>query len=257
MKLARLQQAFQTHLLRADAAILPHIQEDARATARLRLGVYTHAYVLRLIEVLGESFPALRGALGEAGFARLMGEFVRAHPSTVRSARDYGAQLPQWLGARARGARSQGLADLARFEWAVAAAFDAADAPALAPGALSAVAVPEWPALVFRFAPSLRRLSVASNCVAWWRHSCASGVRPTRWRLTRSQEWLVWRRDLAVYYRALSAREARVLDAARAGECFAQLCERVPTAARAAALLRGWFEEGLVMQAGGRGATGA
>ncbi len=246
MKLAQLQQAFQAHVLRADPQIAQHIQEDARFATALRLGVYSGAYTLRLVEVLAESFPALQAALGANRFAALVSEFAREHPSRFRSARAYGEELPHWLGSKLSGPRAAGIADLGRFEWAVAGAFDAADQPALAAARLAAVPPPHWPRLQFEFTASLRRLSVTSNCVAWWRFACATDARPSRWRPTCPQQWLVWRRDLAVYYRRLSQAEARALDGAVAGRSFAELCEQLDDASRAATLLHGWISEALV-----------
>jgi hypothetical protein len=247
MKLAHLQQSLQAHVLEGDDAIAAEIVADERFATSLRLGVYTQAYAARLIEVLAETYPAVQAALGMNQFARLIGDFIKAHPSRFRSARAYGDELPGWLAARLTGPRARGLADLARFEWAVAGAFDAADHPALMPESLVAVDPARWPALQFTFSPTLRRLNVSSNCVAWWKFACAERPRPGRWRSTCPQQWLVWRQGLAVFYRRLSRAETSLLDAALAGRTFGELCEQLSGAAAAAALLRGWFDAGLIV----------
>jgi hypothetical protein len=246
MDLAQLQQAFQAHVLRADAAIADEVQGDARWPVALRLGVYSGAYAQRLVEVLGETFPAVQAALGAQRFAALVGEFVRQHPSRFRSARAYGEELAPWLAARLGGPQATGLADLARFEWEVAGAFDAPDQPALDPASLAAVAPADWARLQFEFSPSLRRVSLSSNCVPWWRFACAGQARPRRWRANAVQQWLVWRRDLAVFYRRLSPQESSVLAAALAGHSFGELCEQLDGPAGAATLLHAWFSAGLV-----------
>jgi hypothetical protein len=247
MKLAQLQQSFQDHVLRADPKITDEIRGDERFSTAMRLGIYTEAYAARLIEVLAATFPAVQAALGEGMFARLAGEFARHHPSRFRSARAYGEQLPDWLVARLRGPRAQGMADLARFEWTVAAAFDAADEVALGPASLAGIAPAQWPQLRFAFSPTVRRLGVTSNCVAWWSFACAQAPRPSRWRMTREQQWLVWRQELAVFYRRLSGAETQALDAGRAGATFGQLCEQLSSPAVAAGLLQGWFNAGLIV----------
>jgi Putative DNA-binding domain len=246
LKLAQLQQSFQAHVLRGDPAIALEIAGDARFPEPLRLGVYAEGYAARLVEVLGESYPAVHEALGTRRFNGLVGEFVRRHPSRFRSARDYGEELPQWLESRLSGARARRLADLARFEWAVAGAFDAADQAALAPESLAGTAPGLWPGLHLTFAPSVRRLSLGSNCTAWWKFACAGQPRPGRWRSTGCQQWLVWRRELAVYFRQLKQPEARALDAAIAGVPFGRWCEDLSGPPAAARLLHGWFSEGLV-----------
>jgi hypothetical protein len=247
MKLAHLQQTFQSHMLEGDAAIAAEIASDERFATSLRLGIYTQAYAARLVEVLAETYPAVQAALGPDRFAHLIGDFVKLHPSRFRSARAYGDALPEWLAARLTGPRASGLADLARFEWAVAGAFDAADDRALKPESLAPVGPARWPALQFSFSATLRRLSVSSNCVGWWKFACAEQARPPRWRSTCTQQWLVWRQGLAVFYRRLSQAETSLLDAALAGRTFGELCEQLSGPAAAAALLQSWFEAGLIV----------
>jgi hypothetical protein len=248
MRLDELQQAFQAQVLRGHTGIEGEITAAAPAAVAARLGVYGAAYGARLLEVLAETFPALRLALGAERFGQSVGEFVRQHPSRFRSARDYGGQLSAWLAAAAGGPRDHGVADLARFEWALAAAFDAADAVALAPGSLAGLAPDAWAGLKFSFSPTLQYLSVTSNAVAWWRFACAARPRPGRWRATCPQHWLIWRQDLAVNYRRLSRAEAQALQAARNGSGFGELCARL-SAAQAARLLHGWYSAGLIIGA--------
>ena len=247
MKLEQLQHAFQAHLLRGQTGIEKEIVGDARAAVPARLGIYGSAYVARLVEVLGESFPAVRAALGRSLFERCTGEFVRQHPSRFRSARAYGEALSGWLAANLAGPRARGVAELARFEWAMAAAFDGADATALRPDSLSGIDPSQWPRLQFTFSPTLQRLNLTSNAVAWWKFACAAQPRPGRWRPAASQSWLVWREDLAVFYRRLSRTEAQALDAARDGGCFGELCARL-SPAQAARLLHDWFTAGLIVK---------
>lgn len=255
MKLAQLQRAFQSHLLQGADAIAGEIAADERFSSALRLGIYTDAYAARLVEALGETFPAVQAALGTNRFARCVSDFARQQPSRFRSVRAYGEDLPQWLASRLTGPRAAGIADLARFEWAVAGAFDAADDPALGPASLATVAPAQWPALRLAFSPTVRRLSVRSNCVAWWKFACAEQPRPRRWRATCPQQWLLWRQDLAVFYRRLSLTEAQVLDAALAGGTFGDLCEQLSGPAAAAAVLHGWFNAGLIVAVGAQPAA--
>ncbi len=256
MKLAQLQASFQDHVLRDDTAIEQQVLGDARFPTALRLGVYSGAYALRLIEVLGESFPAVQAALGDRQFAALVSDFARACPSRYRSARAYGEELGPWLASRLSGPKAAGIADLARFEWAVAGAFDAADQRSLEASDLAAVAPTQWSDLQFAFSPTLRGVNLNSNAVAWWRFACAGQARPSKWRPTCLQRWVVWRRDLAVFYRRLPQAEAQILDAARSGACFGELCAALDGPARAATLLHGWVSEGLLSTASVRGVNG-
>ncbi|HTC44440.1 MAG TPA: DNA-binding domain-containing protein [Steroidobacteraceae bacterium] len=255
MNLAQLQQCFQAYVLGGDRTIEAQIAGAEHFATELRLGVYSQGYTARLVDVLGESFPAVQAALGATRFAHLVGEFTREHPSRFRSARAYGEELPEWLAQQLTAPRAAGVAELARFEWAMAATFDASDLIPLRPESLAAVDPALWPRLQFAFTPTLQRLTVRSNCVAWWKFACAEQPRPSRWRLTCTQHWLLWRQELAVYYRRLSQAEARSLDAARAGCTFGQLCEPLSGPVAAAALLRRWIGAGLICGASVSDAT--
>ncbi len=239
-------------MLRGDADIAGEIAGEEHIATALRLGVYSEAYTARLVEVLGESFPAVRAALGARRFALLIGDFPQETPEPGALRAGIRAQLPQWLGMRLSGTRAPGIADLAHFEWAVAAAFDAADRVALTPASLFGVDPVLWPQLQFGFSPTLRRLSVTSNCVAWWRFACAGAPKPNRWRATCTQQWLVWRQDLAVFYRRLSAAETRHWMGARGRHLWrvvraaARAVRRAPWHCARACSTRGRAASGLV-----------
>jgi hypothetical protein len=171
--------------------------------------------------------------------------------------RYYGRELASLLARDIPGAKGQTLDELARFEWALAEAFDAADRSPLAVTDLQRIAAARWPQLRFEFTPSLRRLSLHTNAVQWWKAASAGDVRPTRWRRgVRAREWMLWRRDLKTYFRSLKSEEARLLDAAAAGESFGALCtdlsgrpRSIPAPLRAATLLHTWLAEGIIVRA--------
>ena len=143
--LASLQRAFQRHVYRPGRAMERAVLATPRANAARRLGVYADAYRSRLVEALGNDYPALQGLLGETGFDRMMREFVAAHPSRHPNLRWYGGELAGFLTCSARWRRRPLLAELATFEWALGLAFDAADAPALGTDALARVPAAQWP----------------------------------------------------------------------------------------------------------------
>jgi hypothetical protein len=244
--LAALQRAFQRHVYRPGPAMARHIAAGPRAGAARRLEVYASAYRARLAEALEEDYPALRVQLGARGFAELAREFIAARPSAFRNLRWYGAELVRLLG------RSP-LAELARFEWTLGLAFDAADAPLVRAADLAAVPAGRWAHLRLRLHPSVHRLSLRSNAPQAWRAAVREGRRIAPRRRPRAAEWLVWRRGFDPFYRALAADEAAALDAVARGGRFSAVCallaRHVGTAnapTRGAQLLRTWLAEGLV-----------
>jgi len=251
--LASLQRAFQRHVDRPGRAMQRAVLSTPRANAARRLGVYADAYRSRLVEALGNDYPALQGLLGESGFARMMREFIAAHPSRHPNLRWYGGELADFLARSARWRRRPLLAELARFEWALGLAFDAADAPAVTVEAVSRVPASAWPAMRLRLHPSVRQIRLRTNAPRIWRAASKGHKPPATAAQNRPAPWLVWRKGLTPCYRPLPDDEARALELAARGRNFAALSVALRrfvgeerAALLCAQLLRSWLNEGLV-----------
>jgi len=254
--LTRLQQDFQNHLLRGDAAVEAHVLGSARVPVATRLGIYAGAYRTRLADALGANYPVLAKLLGENDFAALAVDYVHAHDSPFFSIRYYGDQLPQFLAAREDYTAAPVLAELARWEWSMTCVFDAADATPLAPAELARFSPAQWAQLRFSWHPSVQRLNLSWNVPQLWQALSEDAERPPAALNTASVPWLLWRQELTTYFRSLPGAEAAALDAARSGWPFAELCELLceevgeeHAAATAAQLLRGWIASGLIVGA--------
>ena len=138
-----------------------------------RLGVYRHAYRARLTEALADNFEILARAMGDEAFAALADGYITAHPSSHPSIRWFGDRLAEFMGSAA--AADGGLVphpafvDLARMDWALRAAFDAADAPALGREALAGWAPPDFAALRLAPHPSMQLVRLQWAIEAAWR----------------------------------------------------------------------------------------
>jgi hypothetical protein len=238
-------------LLRGDRGLAP---ED-------RLGVYTHAYFVRIHDALRSDFGALARALGPPAFHDLVKTYLMTHPPSHASLRYAGNDLAHFLEtepfAGIFGRRCAYAADLARLEWALAGAFDAEDAPVLTRHDLARVAPDAWSGLHLRTSPSLTILSLRwpvqavrerfdrEREEACWDTPPALESRDTHLR--------VWRREETVYYREIPALEAALLGKLGRGEDFGALCESVAGAlgdeaasARSVELLDAWLSAGLL-----------
>lgn len=254
--LRALQRRFQDYVLAprpgpAEADVV----SDERAGARARLDVYADAYRLRLIEVLGDNYPALHAVLGDEQFDALARAYIDRHPSHHPSVRWYGAGMAGFLAGAAPWSGQPVLAELAAFEWALRAAFDAADAAPLAPDALATLAPERWPDMRLRLHPSLGRLDLRWNAPALWKAIDAGEDPPAPEPGAQPLAWAVWRSDLRQYFRSLDVAEAWALDAARAGEPFAAICEGLcewidagHVAAHGAGLIKRWLTDGLIIR---------
>lgn len=248
MRLAELQRALQSRVLHGDPAIEFVISGSERCDTGTRLGIYEHAFIARLVEALADTYPALRNTMGENEFTELTRGFVAKSPPVHFSIRYFGSDLAAFIPSAFTGAKAKVLGDLARWEWALSEAFDAADAVAVTKEDLGGIEPKQWPRLRFRLSPSLRRLRLSSNAVQWWRAAKQKAVRPTRWRSAKPVEWAIWRSQLTTYFRSLPRDEAWALDAIAGRQPFAAMCEVLVqfTGAehapmRAATLLQKWI----------------
>jgi hypothetical protein len=223
----------QERILRGDGT-MPWRVRGADAAHRLR--IYADAYRLRLVEVLGNDFPATRRALGDEGFAEFGERYLQAHPSTRPSVRHVGSAFADWLELQAEA--PAGLHQLARLEWLQAAAFDAPDAPTLGIDDIAALAPESWPRLRLRLHPATQLLDAEHIAICEGAPALAEADSPAR--------WLSWRdAEGDVHWRQLEDDEADALHAAADGSDFGGLCERLP-ASRAASLLKRWLADGLL-----------
>lgn len=258
--LALLQHALTDHIRRGGTGMAGHVRAApglgaSGLAAPARLAVYQDAYRLRTAEALRADFPALLARLGRDSFDALAGRYLARCPSTSHTLRDLGAGFAAYLRSARPYRDARHLAELAAFEWALRAAFDAPDAPVLDAQALAALG----PALVRytpRPHPGARSLALRWNTLPTWRAASAGAVLPEAARLHTATACVVWRRDQTVHFRTLAADEAAALRAASRGRDFSAMChtlarflgaDAVP--ARAATLLATWAQEGLLAAA--------
>jgi hypothetical protein len=238
------------------------VRSDRGIAPAARLSVYANAYFARLHDCLREDFPALARSLGPDAFHDLVKTYLMVHPPTRPSLRHAGAHLAAHLGsppfAEIFSRRCAYAADLARLEWALVDAFDAADAPVLARDVLAAVAPRDFVRLRLETAPSLRLLTCAWP-VHQVRQRCdrpdaeADGWESAPALAPAATRLCVFRHHEQVRYRAIDRAEHDALATAMAGAPFAAICGRLvacvgeaQAAATAAGLLSAWLADGLI-----------
>jgi hypothetical protein len=225
------------------------------------LEVYRHAYRARLAAALADNYTVLSRALGDPGFEALAQAYTAAHPSRHTSIRWFGHELADFMaGAGADLVPHAGLGDIARMDWALRTAFDAAEAPLLQPGVLAALGADDWAGLVLHLHPSVQRVRLAHAVEPAWRalrewdpHSGADAPELDEPQ-PHDHTLLAWRQDGQTRWRSLDALEARLLQAVSDGQPFAPLCAQAAAAlgdAEAAApavvaALQRWLADGLL-----------
>jgi hypothetical protein len=257
-RLPDIQDAFQRFLLSGDSTIGSHVVGTQRVPVETRLGIYGDGYRLRLIEALGKTFPVLAELLGESDFQTLAARYVEAHESTFFNIRWYGDRMGEFLAADAEYSKAPILAEMARWEWAMASVFDAADSEPLGLGAFAEIAPEDWAGLRFEWSPAAQVLELEWNTPRLWKAVTeGAGERPDP--VFEPGSYLIWRRELQIYFRPLGEEEAAVVAAAREGHSFGELCvllcehlDEDEASQHAAGLLRGWVESGLLTGLAGR-----
>src|SRR2546427_2606734 len=128
-------------LHRAFAASMRHEEADAVCAAVVadgfaaaeRLRIYPTPCRSTLIEALRMTYPAVERLVGRDFFDMAAARYAGTHPPQSGYLNEYGGEFPEFLAAFGPASELPYLADVARFEWALGVAANAADAPVLDP----------------------------------------------------------------------------------------------------------------------------
>lgn len=176
LSLLELQRGFARAVLAGDASALDAwVEEDGLASDE-RLAVHRNNVVASLTTVLADTFPVVRRLVDERFFAYAAYEFIGGHPPARPCLAEYGAGFADFLASFPPCRALAYLPDVARLEWLLHRAANAADAVPLAPTALQSVAPEDTHRLAFRFAPSVSYLASPWPVDRIWRanRACAS-----------------------------------------------------------------------------------
>jgi hypothetical protein len=245
-----LQRDFSRYVLDGDIAPMTmQVIGNAAANAEKRLDVYSQAYRLRLLEVLGNDLPGLRVLAGDENFEQLCLAYIESTPSAHYNVRWYGEQFPEFV-KNLDGSQQPGRGEMAAIEWCLTLAFDTADDPLVDAEHMASVAGENWPGMQFQLHGSLQRLTLQWNVNEIRRAVDREETPPELHKFVEPQQWIGWRKDRNVRHRLLEHDEAAVLSAVENGSSFADVCELLcewhdveTVAMRAATLLQRWVED--------------
>ncbi|SBT07081.1 conserved hypothetical protein [Candidatus Accumulibacter aalborgensis] len=251
--LGELQQRFQRAVLSENPAPGLFVAEGTQPVGGFDL--YLQAYRARLAAALRDNFPVLHRALGDDAFATLARSYIDLHPSHFRSIRWFGDALPGFLADAPERVPHPALVDLARMDWAMRAAFDAADAIPLSFGDLASLQPDDWPGQHFVPVRSLQVLDLSWSIEPIWKALNDAADAATDEPQALPHALLIWRPALDCCWRSAEAGEAAALRALSRGASFADWCTVIAAAGdpqpamTAATLLRRWLDEGLLAKA--------
>jgi hypothetical protein len=243
--LKQLQNDFQEYLLNGDRNIHSNIVSTEKMPADKRLNIYANAYYARLAEALAATYPALRSYLGFEDFYDISCAYAKAYPSAFRSIRWFGDKFSLFFQGH--------LAEIAEIEWNMSAVFDSKDALPLSIDKLAKIPPESWETMQIKLHPSVRRINLNWNSIAIWQDLMQDKTPSPPIENEFTVPWIFWRKNLDNQYGSLEAEDAWALDALIRGEDFGTVCEGLlqwntedNLALRAASLLKGWTEAGLI-----------
>jgi hypothetical protein len=178
MRLSDLQNRFGAMALGrlAPEALAAHILDDRAIPAAQRLAIHRNNTLLGLVDPLAATFPVVAQLVGEDFFAKMAGDFVRAHPPRRPELLAYGHEFPAFIAGYPAAETVPYLADMARLEYAWNVAYNAADREPLAAQALAAFAPEQLENLRLETSPSLRFVASRWPLMAIWQaHQSADG----------------------------------------------------------------------------------
>lgn len=249
ISLADWQRQFQQGLLSHQ---LPSaVAGTAAVSPQRRFDIYAGAYRLRLTEALKANYPVLHQAVGDEQFGKLALAYLDAHPSVYANIRWFGDRLDHFVHRHTEWLPHPALADLIRLEWALCAAFDAADREILQGTHLAQIPPERWPELVFELHPSAQLIALEWGVESLW-HATKAADEEQQEPEHLPHYTLVWRQQLSTHFRSLDNSEATLLLELSRGGCFTRICELAEEAssdnstALAVGLLQRWLQDQLL-----------
>ena len=243
-----------TRVEAAGAGVASLVRERQGVDSAQRLGIYHHAYRVRLVDVLADSFAKTCLYMGSDTFAEHATAFAIAHPPLARSLSRYGADLPAYLAGLYPD--NPELHELAQLDWDLRTRFDGADVAALdaqtAQAATDDGQAPDWLGWQAPLHPSLVLRSIRTNIAQIWRAMDADADVPPVQQWAEERFLAVWRKGLQPHFQSLDADEAAFLQCLLAGQSVDAAANALagttvlPDPQRLGGWLQAWLNDGVL-----------
>lgn len=216
MRLADLQAAYRGYLLSGDSAPLAsQIAADAFDSAE-RLSIYRNNFLIGLGEALKANFPVTLQLLGKDFFEQAARDFVLTYPPRRPCLFEYGEAFATYLRDLPQLAALPYVADVASFEYARVAAYNAPVESAVTPETLAGLSPEQLEALPIRRARHAQVILVRAPVLALWQaHQAVEPDLSTIDMAGRSQALLICRPDQTLAVEEIDPPTAAFLALAR------------------------------------------
>jgi len=165
------QTLFRAALMDASRPVPDGLSDGQNHPAGRRFSVYRNNVAHSLTEALGSGFPVIAKLLGQQSFDGIAGIYLRAHPPRTPLMMHFGQDFPKFLTGFEPLKHLGYLGDVARLELAMRASYHAADAAAIDPAQLQALAPDALMRASFVLAPSVRLIRSDWPVFDIWRYN--------------------------------------------------------------------------------------
>lgn len=229
------------------------VDEQAGLPAAQRMQIYANGYLIRLRETIDTDHELLGIYLGDDLFDQMVEGYVRGHPSTYRSLRQFADALPEYLATDEFFKQYPQISELAAFERRLISAFDAADSEQAMFAQLQAIPPEQWPGICFRFHASVQIFSCQTNAVESWQ-ALKQKQTPPEAEVGEIRTWLIWRgQERLTEFMSISPSQHALLMGFLEGHNFAQQCEAMlqwfsaeEAPMQVLQALQAWFQMGII-----------
>jgi hypothetical protein len=203
----------------------------AGAPCPKRFAVYRNNVMAGLVDVLAESFPAVRRLVGEAFFAAMATAYARCDPPTSPVLLAYGSGFPDFIGRFEPARELAYLADVARLERLWLDAYHATDALSLTPFDFAEIPPERLAELRVQLHPSLHVVQSPYPVLDIWQANIRDEESEPIDLEGGDQDVLVLRAQSEVTARAMPPGVAAFLVSLGQGESVAKAFEKAQAAA--------------------------
>jgi hypothetical protein len=168
MRLADLQSAYRSYLLSGDSAPLAAQIVADSFDGPERLAIYRNNFLISLGEALKANFPVSVQLVGTDFFEQAARRYALAHPPQRPCLFEYGAGFADYLRDLPQLSALPYVADMARFEFARVAAYNAPVEPVVTPEALAGHSPEQLAALPIRRARHAQVVTARTPVLALW-----------------------------------------------------------------------------------------
>lgn len=217
LALPDLQAAFAAHIVGNDRADLVTCVAGDTISAAARLRVYRHHVFGSLAAALTATFPTVQALVGEEFFRGLARAYVATTLPTQPVLAEYGEGFADFVAGYAPASGLPYLADIARLDGALNAAFNSPAAPRLGVADLAAIPIEELPGKSISLAPGAAIVRSAYPIDRIWAAAQPGASNETVDVASGGALLLVLRRPDDAGFVALGQGEAVFLDALQSG----------------------------------------